>query len=715
VRLIEITLQSEKRVEADLVFSPVMVLFGPNDSGKSNIIEAFEDVVAGSDLFQRPTVEKGWSYSEEGGFSKRGKFMFGAWSESSVLLELDGLDIPGHPDQRQLRDVATNIYVEDAISEEDDECSGVWLINVDPSTDSEAREVAASFIIERASDACDDWDSVRDAFVVVLDACLKSREFLLNGQGELSWLAPDASGWSGEIAASCAHLAAQRSLWLTDRVPFLDRLVERTKLVSTAERAFIAFLVGESELFKTVPFIPAVVIPAAMTLNPQNLVARIEDFITESEFETIVEVQGQPARFAGTLGAERWLAREGDLVGIDERVVALCGELAAAATEIAPPFVNANYDILVQPLLPSDWPAYGGRKVRIALQQRSTGETFHIALVGSGLQTWAYYSLIEAMRTWPGEHTPPDPGDATSTEHPPLVQAMEFYVFDEPERHLHPSAQRQVARWIADRVKDGANALIATHSVEFLDLPYAGAEYFRVYRDPKETTHTVRLTHDPLGTLDRFVEDAGLTSRAQLIQLTRAVLVVEGEHERIILERLASRELRAARIRVLPLRGAKNASAIADLEYLRALNVPIAVMFDNVTRALFAGSKQTPRDSLEESEILRMLRDWPKNRKPPVTIAFPFPDIVCALPGKAVDTQMRRKKLGEFVGWDTIVRQYKALPVRERHDFKNFVGQRTGLSIDSATIRAVLAHTPGGLTPETPLYKPLQYVLALTE
>jgi hypothetical protein len=215
------------------------------------------------------------------------------------------------------------------------------------------------------------------------------------------------------------------------------------------------------------------------------------------------------------------------------------------------------------------------------------------------------------------------------------------------------------------------------------------------------------------GRLDRFVHESGLSNRAQLIQLTRAVLVVEGEHDRLVIDRFFGKDLRQARVRVLPLRGAKNASAIADLELLRDLDVTLFVLFDNVHAGSLDELHDRASDSLEVREIKRMLRDWPDDRARPMVLAYDAPDIVCALPAAAMEAVMRRTNpQATFDGWMEVIGEYQRLHPRDRHKFKDFAAVKTGLSLDSRTIRQVLAHSSNTLTIESPLYRPMQSLLA---
>jgi hypothetical protein len=69
---------------------------------------------------------------------------------------------------------------------------------------------------------------------------------------------------------------------------------------------------------------------------------------------------------------------------ISESVRELCERLSEHATAIAPLFVTRVYDIRVEPLEQEQWNSYGDRRIRLALVRRDAGESFDLAVAGSG-------------------------------------------------------------------------------------------------------------------------------------------------------------------------------------------------------------------------------------------------------------------------------------------------------------------------------------------
>jgi hypothetical protein len=696
MRLVQIRLFDFKGVDAELMLAPAMVLFGPNDTGKTNLLEAFEVVLGNRAFVREDPVDPG------------------DLSDHFVMIqatcEVSGLDQLGSPDREFFQSGLSKGWF---IPESDEwaEREEVYSVAQPPDSLEELMRPVAGSLVRWASDCCADWDAVKDDYWTVLEACLQSDLVQIDWEFAY-WLAPNSSRWRGRQRRACEHLAATRDLWEDGWVPLIDPLLDRERL--DEPYPFLGF--GHSGERALDPVLRAVLPIRAVTAdNAGGLSQEIESFVEEqtsiwmpihTSFDTTEKKEPELVKMPRQYGSrpvDVWLQREGDQESVHPKIRAACSQLAGEATRIAPALVANEYEIVVRPLLASERVAFERRKIQVALNSRQSGRLFDLSVVGSGIRTWTQYSLQEAMRTL-----------RRAGEEVVGSERRSIYVLDEPERHLHPSAQVDIARWLAERVRDGAQMLLATHALPFLDIPYEGTEYFRVFRDNEGMTRAARLTPDPVGRLDRVVKEAGLSSRAQLIQLTRAALIVEGEHDRVVIDRFFAKELRAARVRVLSLAGAKRAGGIPDLKLLQDLDVPLFLLFDNVSARSLGKPKENRSDSLEVREIKLLLNAWPEDRRRPVVLPFDLPDIICALPNEAVDQVMRQttgSRTG-FSGWGPLIAEYRVLHVRERRGFKDFAGTRTGLIFDLQTIRRILGRSPSVLPGDSPLYKPIQQMLA---
>lgn len=138
-----------------------------------------------------------------------------------------------------------------------------------------------------------------------------------------------------------------------------------------------------------------------------------------------------------------------------------------------------------------------------------------------------------------------------------------FLVLDEPEAHLHRSAEAHMAvgleRWATAL---GAHVVVASHSPELLDLPTS--RLLHISRDLDASVSRVQ----PLAQPTKYnMAQFGLEP-SDLLRRQRVFLLVEGAHDEIVLQELIGEELRSARVDIIPLRGAKQLPATVDSQFL---------------------------------------------------------------------------------------------------------------------------------------------------
>jgi hypothetical protein len=158
----------------------------------------------------------------------------------------------------------------------------------------------------------------------------------------------------------------------------------------------------------------------------------------------------------------------------------------------------------------------------------------------------------------------------------PNTCPLKLICLDEPEAGLHRRAERYLARGLATIASsNNLTMLMATHSPEFLGLK--GAVLNHVHRDAQGLTVLESLTSD----LSMRLDDLGL-DRSDLLQLCRLVLVVEGQHDLIVLHELLGEELRSLGVEVLALRGLKNLKNASDAQLLfRFTDADVVYLADN--------------------------------------------------------------------------------------------------------------------------------------
>lgn len=155
----------------------------------------------------------------------------------------------------------------------------------------------------------------------------------------------------------------------------------------------------------------------------------------------------------------------------------------------------------------------------------------------------------------------------------PLEQII--VVIDEPERALHRRGEFRLATALRDLATAwNLKLVVASHSPAFLSLP--DAALLHVHRNTSGHTEVETLSLDAA----ERMEELGLNP-SDLLQLYRALLLVEGQHEVTILEALLGDELRALGIGVLCMRGAKNLKAWDAQLIERFTDIPFFVLVDN--------------------------------------------------------------------------------------------------------------------------------------
>ena len=261
-----------------------------------------------------------------------------------------------------------------------------------------------------------------------------------------------------------------------------------------------------------------------------------------------------------------------------------------------------------------------------------------------------------------------------------IEPSLVIRVFDEPEAHLHPTAQRAVALAI-DRVRNrGDHVVIASHSPHFLDLP--SWSQVHVQRSAEGTT-LVPIAPDSNLARSALAAQLGI-NRGELLAGITGILLVEGKHDQIVLQRLYGSQLRASGLAVVRMHGTDNLMATAELDFLdQYLDVPVIVLLDytQVDRVL---SGQPVTD--EEHKLLHLRRSLKRRNRTFQFVGLERPDIVCYLSESAL-----REQYPHFPGWSLVLRDFKDR--RSRPKFKDWLRDRFDTDLtQSRHIEQVLDH-----------------------
>ena len=205
-------------------------------------------------------------------------------------------------------------------------------------------------------------------------------------------------------------------------------------------------------------------------------------------------------------------------------------------------------------------------------------------------------------------------------------------VLDEPEQALHATAVRHLVRGLRILAgRTGMPIVVATHAAAFLDD--AGVILHHVSRNSLGKTEVSRLTapaREAAATL-------GLNA-ADMLQLYRVFLVVEGEHDKVVLETLIGDDLDNFRATVIPMRGVKSLRSIPDtrliMDYTDAV---ILVVVDRVRAALLdsLGAARHEFVSSGKRSAIDVLETHLKRRD-----LTSEEELVCHLFRRGIDTNM---------------------------------------------------------------------------
>ena len=149
-------------------------------------------------------------------------------------------------------------------------------------------------------------------------------------------------------------------------------------------------------------------------------------------------------------------------------------------------------------------------------------------------------------------------------------------LLDEPEKALHRTAERHLARGLRQLTDEfDATVIVATHSPAFLDG--SPRQLVHIRRDADGRTVADKMPNnlrERIGTLGLDTSD--------LLQLCRTVVLVEGQHELVIFDELFDSEFREAGAIAFAIRGVTKLASAADAQLMFGYtNARLLVVVDN--------------------------------------------------------------------------------------------------------------------------------------
>ena len=177
-------------------------------------------------------------------------------------------------------------------------------------------------------------------------------------------------------------------------------------------------------------------------------------------------------------------------------------------------------------------------------------------------------------------------------------------------------------------------------------------------RTPEGTTISA-LADSDLDVRKSLAGQMGWT-HGELLTRMSLLLIVEGEHDRLVLETLFGQRLREVGVTIIRMHGTPNLLATAEMDFIeRHFDVPVGVLLDFVRLERVDGN--TPPESLtQEENALRYFRRACHRRSREVSdFGLKRPDIVAYLNEDAI-----RVRWPEFVGWGAVLRKFHAKSTR---------------------------------------------------
>ena len=450
--------------------------------------------------------------------------------------------------------------------------------------------------------------------------------------------------------------------------------------------------------------------------------------------------------------ADLWTVRDDDTGSVSYRPIATtaCSHLGELATRLAPAFVKDRYRISVRPRGILQWQPQ--EPVVIELESVVDGEFFDHSALADGLRLWVEISLLEAadalrraelrLRDALFAIEAADPQDpqalgvaarsylqllketVESAVDPPFERTLgaaltfaegvdspsrddfappqvvenlaavrpRLYLLDEPERHLNPRLQRAAATWLVDLLRTrGSQGLIATHAPAFLNAG-RDTKYVQVRRRHDGSSELDPFTPEDVTAYSEIAADVGL-DRGELLGNVEVLLFVEGRHDQTVLETIFAMRFRRAGVVVVPIAGAGKHAQIVEHEVLiRFTRARLAIVLDkldaDVVRRL-VGDEAFRHESLRSRQtelqaMASLLQNAAVNRRDVCPFALPVDDVFDALDEGIIEDQFPK-----YPGHDAARAAFAGQ--KKVSNRKRFYEERFGVANGVATYRRLAA------------------------
>ena len=255
---------------------------------------------------------------------------------------------------------------------------------------------------------------------------------------------------------------------------------------------------------------------------------------------------------------------------------------------------------------------------------------------------------------------------------------------DEPEAHLDAITQRRVASRLLSLQRTGNHVAVASHSAVFLGLPDFTLVRAKV---GKNRTLFSTPTLKDAETRRAIAKEMGL-GQGELLTGISSILIVEGAHDRIMMEAFAN--LNEHGMRILRMHGTDDTElfATASLDFIdEYLDVPIAILLDHVR--IDKVNRAISTDNLgglskEERKLVQLTLSAQDAGREFKSFGLDHADVAMYLSETVV-----KEHSTNFTTWDDVDRRYKREDPEARPKFKTWLRQSLRLDITSETVRTM--------------------------
>lgn len=268
-----------------------------------------------------------------------------------------------------------------------------------------------------------------------------------------------------------------------------------------------------------------------------------------------------------------------------------------------------------------------------------------------------------------------------------ITKAPSLLLLDEPERGLDRNALREVSRKLSSDWLPQTVILATSHSPSLLGISNSNAI---LIKDQK----LVPYSRQELDNLAAY--GIGPTD---LVELHKAFIFVEGEHDKLILEHFFGQELEEISATLIPFRGTKNLPHMTNWSFfMRSTQCPLFLVVDNLNPEIlmpaYVGAQQVFRDkgyNQAVSYLQRSINPDAKGSEEAAVVKVMAEAIQWAQPDRFIPTSLAKKDVLMYLperifgldgSWDSL---YERFQIERRGDenFKKWIWNSQKIDIQN--------------------------------